>query len=484
MRAILSLLLAVLLMAIPAWGMAAERLIVFVDGDGSALQERFRTEQLPQFKALSDELGVQLEIFDVAERGKAPDDVRLTPLIAFQNWRGTSIYQGRYATLDRVRNFVRTSRFMPQGDEPFVREQVPVWERGGMKVAVPIKVTEASGPGAEALPVFDEAAIAEVVASGMGAYALADSVSLGRSDRSWYADFHPFVAEDGTLYLSSELYSQFHCHEPVRSWLDEPIGGPAEEWASVFRAAAARLEAELVQQMNASEIGDGFDVIDRATVAGVSWDEAGLALPERPAGDAGLVADIELPRDWTVDADAQDIAPAVQFTWPPPVDAYSGEATKITGSIQLGGDKEAGWTFAGLSGSFTAEAKSVTMGESDLDAFIHSGILEAGEHPEPTFTIESVDVEPAFASKPVRLGELVPVTLSGTYAMLGQSIPLTVPMSAEAFIDEDGRPRLSLTGQWQLPLAGPWEIEGPPGPKEASSVMVFACRIVLEPSED
>ncbi|MEL6986048.1 MAG: hypothetical protein AAFO29_26700, partial [Actinomycetota bacterium] len=65
----------------------------------------------------------------------------ITPLVAYQNHRGRSIYQGRYATLDRVKNFVRTSRFLPQGDEPLVRGGLPVWDLGQAKVGTPVKVT-------------------------------------------------------------------------------------------------------------------------------------------------------------------------------------------------------------------------------------------------------------------------------------------------------------------------------------------------------
>ncbi|MEM9752873.1 MAG: YceI family protein [Planctomycetota bacterium] len=481
MRTVLSWL-AVWLVAASAAG--NERLVVFVDVGGSALQERFVAEQVPGLEALGEELGVAVELFDVAERGHVPEGVSITPLIAFQNWRGTSIYQGRYTTLDRVRNFVRTSRFMPQGEAPFVRENVPVWDREAMKVAIATKITDFVGPGVDNAQWITDSGLATASiqaiesASAGGRFAMRDRVELGRSDRTWYVDLYPYVAEDGTVFVSSALFSQFHCHEPVTSWTDEPTEGTAAE---ALVAAMIRAETEINRQITESELGDGFDVVG---VPSVSWAEAGLALPEKPAGVSAEAADIAIPGSWIVDTDAQEAAPAVQFTWPPPVDAYSGEATKITGAVELGGGAQSGWTFAGLTGSFTAEAASVTMGESDLDAFIHGGILQAGEHPEPAFVIESVDVEPAFATQPVRLGELVPITLTGTYTMLGQSIPLTVPMSAEVFLGEDGRPRLSLTGQWNLPLNAPWQIEGPPGPKEASSVMVFACRIVIEPSED
>lgn len=483
MRAIFCLWVAVSAILVPAWTAAGERLVVFIDGDGSALQQAFADEQIPALKKLSEDLEVDFEIFDVAERNVAPEGVGITPLIAFQNWRGTSIYQGRYTTLDRVKNFVRTSRFVPQGNAAFVREDVPVWERGGSKVAIATKITDFVGPGVDNGKYALDSGLAtsgleaKEAATAGGRFVMQDRVELGRSDRTWYVDLYPYVSEDGTVFVSSALFSQFHCHEPVMAWIDEPTSGSASD---ALVAAMIRAEAEIARQIAESDLGDGFDVV---SVPHVSWDNAGLALPAQPEGGNAEMADAELPGSWVVDTAVQNDFPAVQFTWPPPVDAYSGEAQAIRGNLQLGGDAENGWTFTDLSGSFTALAASVTMGESDLDAYIHSGVLEAGEHPEPAFVIERVELESAFQKQPVRLGQLVPVTLHGTFTMKGQSILLTVPMSVESFVGEDGRPRLSLIGQWDLPLTTPWDIEGPPGPKQASSVMKFACRIVLEPAE-
>jgi hypothetical protein len=369
---------------------------------------------------------------------------------------------------------------MPQGDATWVREDVPVWEHGSATIAVPVKVTPWAGPGAEDRR-FRKLNWPAIIADGMERFAFRERIELGRSDRSWYADFHPYLAEDGTLYVSSELYSQFNCHVPVKSWLDDPIVGSMDDPLAAFRQAAARAEAEIVRLMAESDEGDGFDVVDERVV---SWEDAGLALPARPAGDTAEVGDLVLPQRWVVDSAAQDEQPAVQFTWPPPVDAYSGEASAITGTLELGGDADPMWTFAGLSGSFVARAESVTMGEPDLDAYIHGGILEAGEHPQPRFVIERVEVDAAFADQAVTPGPIVPVTLHGSFTMKETSIPLTVPMSAEVVLGDDDRPRLVFTGRWSLRLDEPWNIEGPPGPKEASREMRFACRIVLEPAED
>ncbi len=454
----------------------SEQLIVFIDSSGTALQERFRADTLPKLEALSQELGVRLEVFDVTKHGAAPPEVGITPLIAFQNWRGRSIYQGRYETLDRVRNFVRTARFMPQDDAPLVREDVPVWDRGRMKVVTPIKVTDFQGPGLPGVGGQDPVQRArKAIDAGMTRFETADRVELGRSDRQWYVDFHPYVAQDKTLYVSTELYSQFHCHEPVFSTLGDPVSGKWSDFEDVFAEAAAKLEEEIVRQLRESELGDGFDVVK---MEASSWDDLGLALPEKPETSNADAGDVELSADWQVDVAAQDAQPAVQFAFPAPLDGYSGEATKVRGTLKLGD----GLKLAGASGRFDADPASVTMGEDDLDAHIHNGILDVEKHPASYFVFDRVEVESAQADRPLTFGQIVPAALVGDFTMKGITIPLTVPASVEAFVGEDGRPRLSITGQWTLALNDPFAIEGPPGPAEASNRLRFACRIVLEPS--
>ncbi len=452
----------------------AEQLIVFIDSSGSALQVHFRDETLPELEALADELGVALSVVDVSEAGGSPPGVGLTPLIAFQNWRGRSIYQGRYETLDRVRNFVRTARFMPQGDDKLVREALPAWDRGRATLVTPIKVTATRGPGADAFD-LKPPAITGHLASGMERFEVAERVELGRSDRQWYMDFHPYVAEDGTLFVSSELYSQFHCHEPVASWLDDPVSGPVDEPEQVFAAAAARAEAEIVRLLAESELGDGFDVVE---VPETSWENLGFALPERPAGNTVDAGDVELVRSWRVDTAAQEQTPAVQFAFPAPLDGYSGEATDITGEVVLGD----GLKLADSTGTFTADPASVTMGESDLDAYIHSGLLEVGKFDSSSFTFDRVDVDEAFADQPMSFGTIVPAVLHGEFTMKDVTLPLSVPMSVEAYVGDDGRPRLSFTGSWSLDLMEHYGIEGPPGDDAIRHTLRYACRIVLEPA--
>ena len=462
--------LLVVLLCLPA---SAEKLLVFVEAGASPLQASFREEHLPEIEAIAEGLGIPVQVVDLAETGEAPPEVKITPLLVFQDWRGRSVYQGRYATPDRITNFLRTARAMPQGEAALVREGVPVWRTGRAIVAVPLKVTGVTGPGVmgpgagRAEATLD----ADAFAAAARRFEAVDRVELGRADRLWYANFYPYAGESGFA-VSAELYSQFHCHEPV--WTS--FGSPAE--ASTLPEAVAEavrtLEAELVRQLAVSPIGDGLDPVP-AGLPAASWDEMGLGLPPRPTGGAAADAgNVELVRGWAVVADAE-AGPAVQFAFPAPLDGYAGEAGRVTGTLTLAAVD----TVAGLRGRIAADPASVTMGEADLDGWIHTGVLKVDEHPEAAFVIERVDA----GDDPVlTFGRPAPLTLHGTFTMKGTSVPLSVPVQLEPFVGEDGGPRLRMDGAWTLGIAEPFGIDGPPGDEEASSRLRFSCRLVFAPA--
>ncbi|MEM9419342.1 MAG: YceI family protein [Planctomycetota bacterium] len=449
---------------------------MFTQSDASDLAERFASKDLSKLEKLAKASGASLTVLEVDELAGVPEGVGITPLIAYQNHLGRSIYQGRYATPDRVRNFIRTSRFLPQGDESLVRESLPVWDLGNAKVATPIKVTDlvlGEGASADGVEITAES-MAKAIGSADERFAWADRVELGRSDRMFYTDYYPYLAADGTLYLSLGLYSQFHCHEPVFTLMDGSLKGPIEEADEVFARGAKIFADEIARQLAESRLGDGFDVVPSDTPV-VSWEELGLPLPPKPAGaSAEALASVEIVREWVIDELAQNTRPAVQFKFPAPLDAYAGEVTSLSGELTLG----EGLSLEGMRGRFVADPSTVTMGDDDLDASIHSTMLVVSDHPESFFVIDKVETDfdqPAF-------GTVAPAVLHGQFTMKGITIPLTVPASIEAFLGDDGKPRLSIDGRWEVRLLDPFGIEGPPGDAPANDTLIYTCHLVFEPA--
>lgn len=452
----------------------AEQLIVFHQPGASDLDAAFIENDLPGIQRLAEEAGVWFSLQEVTSEHGAPEGVGITPLIVFQNHRGRSIYQGRYTTLDRVKNFMRTSRFLPQGDDALVRENLPVWDLGNAKVATPIKITaiESETGGVRADNDFDTM-VRDAIASADEGFVWADRAELGRSDRLFYTDYYPYVSQDGTLYLSLALFSQFHCHEPVFTLMDGSLNGPWDHAGEVFARGAKIFADEIARLLDESQIGDGFDVVP-ADVPTATWDALDLALPPKPEGaSAEALASVQLAREWLMDETAQEQRPAVQFKFPAPLDAYAGEVTSVTGKLSLGEDL----AIEGTHGRFVADPATVTMGEPDLDDSIHHSMLEVGEHPESYFEIELVETtfdKPAF-------GQVAAAVLHGKFTMKGITIPLAVPVSIEAFLGDDGEPRLSIDGRWEVRLLDPFGIEGPPGDAPTNDTLIYTCHLVFKP---
>ena len=446
-------------------------LVLFLDDGDSFATADLRRDHLDGLRNLAGELGIELDVRSVQDG--APAQVRITPLIVFENHLGRSIYQGRYTNIDRIRHFVRTARMIPQSDAAQTRESIPAWRSGRATVVTPLKITALGG---EIPDGFDQAGFVresrQAIAAGMDRFETRPRVSLGRSDRLFYLDFHPYLAA-GVLFLSFEMYSQFNCHDPIYSALDDPIIGPWEDRAILFAEAAGVLERELFRQMESSVRGDAFAPVGN-DVALTDWHALGLGLPAPPPDTARQGAPshaVDVPREWTVTLGATDV-PAVHFRFPPPIDNMTGEVPTLDARLTLG---------PLVAGLFSVDVADLTMGDGLLDATIRGAeVLDAARHPVASFRVDSIEGD----LDSLRFGELTRATMLGTFHMVGRNIPLRVRTTFEPVIDGGGDARLLLTADWTLRLREPFGLEGPPdGPSPASDTLLFRCHITMRPVE-
>jgi len=456
---------------------ATEQLVVFVsDAPGSAVHSAFVDQVLPEVRKLMDEMGVEVVVIDVSEKG-APEGITLTPQLVYQNHRGRFPYLGRFTTLERLKNHVRTARFGGAAkDIKSPSAVMPRVELGRATVGMPIKITSLAGTQPEGFgdgTAFVGQANAAIYEGLIGK--LPKSTVTGvEADRLFYVDFYPYRSGDGQLFVSTALFSQFHCHEPVYTSAS-PVSGAYENAAQVFEEAAKQLRAEINRQLKNPEKGDGFAPIASDTPV-VTYEALGLPLPPKPERGGADVTDATLSQEWTVDVDALNRGPMIQFRFPEPIVGYSGEATSLQGSVTLSPDL----ALPSATGTFTVPVDSVTMGERDLDAHIHSGILNAEAHPESTFKLERIETD----TSTLAFGQVIPAVLKGTFTLKGIAIPLSVATSIEAYVAEDGKPRLSIQGTWGVKLNDPFNIrDQPPGPQDAATQLKFTCNILLKPAE-
>ena len=377
-------LLPPLLSAIALAASEYEQLIVFTQPDGSAVEKSFRENHLPQIRKMAQEMGVS--IHEVDARMGSPGQVAITPLIVYQNHRGRSIYQGRTTTPNRIRNFIRTSRFVPQGKELNRREDIPILQEGRARIWAPLKVAAVTGTRPENYD--NDVFVAEAlknIARGFKKFRIQPKADLQRTDRGFYMDFNPWRSEGGSLYLAVVMFSQFDCKKPV---FQKKITAPWDQRDRLFREASVIMENAVKRIAANPQSGDSFDPVP-SSVPQKTWETIGFPLPPAPAKTAaGPGVSIEIPRDWILTESGPEDPPMIQFRFPAPLDNYSGEVASAMGKFSLAENLRVD----GSTGSIEIDTTSaITMGEPTLDEAIRgSMLLYAKRFPTASFVVDTV----------------------------------------------------------------------------------------------
>lgn len=444
----------------------AELLVLFTGAADSTLAQEVASVDVPALAEFAAQENIALQVVDVSTG--APEEITITPMIAYLSPRGRALYQGRYRDLSRLRNFLQTFRVVDQPQAEYVRERGFLWRSGRAQVVGALKVTELNGtvpPGHNAVAFRGE--LRRGLTTGFEALADAQRISLRRGDRIFYVDVHPYAGPDGTLHLTIELYSQFHCKEPVYSNAGAPLSGRWMSRAQLFAEAGTLIERELLAQLSNPKRGDGFDAVPES-IAVKGWEALPFPLPVATSVHAAVAVDLPLGRDWIVVSPATDRREDVIFTFAPPLEFYSGHAAETGGELHLPVESTAGGRRQG-SGRIVVQTKSVSMGYPPLDESIRGrSTLAVARFPEASFEIRTIEQEGDLA-----FGAVTPVGLDGVFTMKGESIPLAVRAQLEPIVGDDGSANLLLSGRFELRLADAFGIEGPDGPAPARDTLLF-----------
>lgn len=448
-----------------------EQLIVFTPKKGSGVGTYFQKSLLPEIMTVAKGFDLTVSIDEGA--AGLPPEVGITPLIVYQNHLGRSVYQGRTTSFKRIKNFIRTSRRVPQGAKKLELNDIPVQPRGKMRLWSPVKISPVSGtpPQTYNEPLFLSSA-RKAVYQGFTKFRIKKDDSFGRSDRGFYMDFYPWCADDGTLYLSLALFSQFHCKDPVFTLKGEQLKGRWEDRFELFKKAAVLMENAVDKAAADPVSGDGFDSVPADTPV-TDWKRLGYALPKPLAGKAfAPPVDLVLPNRWSVPLKHPEGLAAVQFRFPAPLDNYSGEALTVSGFVSFPKEN----TITGMTGAVVVDTLSVTMGESDLDTAIKGGLfLDSEAYPEASFHIKKVT-----GSGIIEFGRLAIADVEGMFRLKDKDIPLLLPVTLEPVLDDLGRPSLIITGSFSIDLRD-FDIEGATGPEPEKYILIFDLNLALSP---
>lgn len=459
------------------WGQlqasGGELLLIYQKGDHEVSKD-FQDNYIPKIEAMAKEQGIVVKQVEIT--GKAPKGIQATPAIVFQNHLGRSVYTGRYHYVNKIKTFIRTVKRMPQRNVENEKHDVLVWKNGGSTVLTPIKIGSLSGvvPKGFDSGKFKKGAL-KAISKGMGRYKYAAKYLANRPDRLMYSAFYPHRSEDGKLYISVEIYSQFSCVDPVFKQFESPIQGDWGNWEGVFVEAAALVEQHIVAELNNPARGDGMLPLPKS-VKTVSFEEMGLPLPDAPVGASTdfSAIDLKIAQKWTMEGPIAEDVPVINFSFPAPLDYYAGEITEMIGFLNLGSNASILKSLA----AFSASMESLTMGDPSLDHSIADMVMLA-DYPKATFSFESIEV---IDQPVVTFGAVSQFIVHGQMDFKGIKIPLDVVAEITPTLNEAGEPRLQVFATFKLPLKRDFDINGPDGPAEASDFLDYNLNFLLKPA--
>ena len=455
-----SIILLVIGLGIQTWGQS-EELVVFTQTEDVFFTERV----LPELLRLAEEESIPVRTLDLS--AGIPKELTTSPAIVYQSARGRVTYAGRYTETQTLKNFIRTARVASQKPGNFQKEQTLFAQLGRAKLVVPVKITALQG-ATEKAPEGLQDQVLKALERGMEQLSRGATVEYGRTDRAFYLDLHPYLEENGTLYLGVEVYSQFSCIEPTYSALTTPVQGPVSDLTSWLPQLGQRMEKEILTQLKKSEIGDAYQPIG-AAVPSKSWEQLGLELP---AGDPNPRFNVptggSIGAEWTYGGALDERIPALQFQFQEPLERYSGEVSQVSGGMSL----EAGQVSQGY---FEVEVQSMTMGMESLDQKVLKSYLKAKKFPKASFRFVDIPVHGALA-----WGETTLIPMTGSLKLLKNEHEVPCQTQFTPMVNEKGEPVLLVQAQFALNITDWYGIEGPDGPDPARKTLEFNLNFLLE----
>ncbi|MEO0776328.1 MAG: YceI family protein [Bacteroidota bacterium] len=445
----------------------AASLIVFSQSE----RDRFFLQQsLPEIRQLAQQLGIAIEERQAVDG--LPAELTSTPAIVFQNYRGRSLYAGRYTEISTIKNFIRTSRRLPQQAADNCRDNVLAWRSGRTQLVAPIKLTELQGkkPRRFKAAIFAQEA-ERAFRGGMQQFLTAERACIEKSDRTFYFDVHPYYGKDGQLVLSAEVYAQFSCIKSIWSNYADPLRGAYTDFPQLFAQLGQQMEAVVFQHLREAENGDALSVVDEA-VPVRSWEALDIVLPEAPANQTlALPADFSVPQQWKYFGVVDEDTPQVQFRFPEPLDRYSGEVSELSGTLALSAD------LALQAGRFEVATSSMTMGSADLDAKVLKYYLKSDKFPRTSFSFDKLEGQSSLA-----WGQTTATTVEGDFKLLNIVRPVRVVAQLTPLLDDDGRALLQVEASFTLNITDDFKIKGPDGPDPARKTLLFNLNFLLQQS--
>ena len=426
-----------------------ESLVLFTQPGDEALSAKLRLK-LKDYARKN-----QVNYMELDARQGVPGCITATPALLFQSPQGRTLFGGKVTEWSAVQNFIRAASSRPVPPAAAASGPILVRGEGRQTVGFPLKWTAWQG----GTPASDwQAAFLRVLEKRLGAK-FEREAGFFPTDRRFYLDVHPYVQGD-SAFLSLAVFSQFDCIHPVFDNFGKPVAGTLAEKAALLETAAELVAGVARERLAEVQFGDALFALPENTPV-VEFENLGLRIPEkekalarpqpaaRPASFSGQWGRLRALREGQ---------PLLQFNFPSPLERYAGEVRSLNGQLAYAGGQ--------LSGTFTAELKSMTMGMAELDAKVLKQYLKVRRYATATFSFEEQAINLQWDLENE-------AQIAGNLQFLGENVPLVVgarllPHSADGSIEVQVR--------FELNIARPFGLPGPDGPTGARERLQFSLQ--------
>lgn len=451
--------LLLLLMSAVSFGQG-EKLIVFVqDTTHSYADREFMAEYLPELieYATSD----QIEVVVKQSAQGVLASATCTPAIYFSTANDLKYFKGRYKELNRIKNFIRSSRSIPQSEAPDTIINCYTVRDGKMQYTMPIKVTPVEGTAKNIGLVSGSLdRLFKQDFSGASYKTLAIHPYFGRK---YYFDFHPFV--DGKkVYISVEVYSEFHCKKPIyRS--ETPLVAKVDALADLVLSAKREALHAMFQNIDHGKYGDAHQVVLENNSV-LTPESLGIKRDAyQNTSQAPFPA--QLPDNWVFERAINPKTPIIQFGIPNTI--YIGEISELSADLNL----------STMQGHATALQSTLFMGDDGLDASVQERIMTK-QFPSSTMRLNKVVKEP---NTPINSYKTYEYLLMGELSFVGKTIDEEVLLNITPFMDEDNELKLYCNAEFKILLNRQFGIESGVGDSVEEDTVEFYLNFVMKSAQ-
>lgn len=448
-----------------------EELLIFIQ---KGTDSEFTQKDINQLVVDMEKYKIPAKIIDIETTG-VPQEVGFTPFIMYRNYLGNKVYKGRYTSHQRILNFIRTVRNLPPADIDYDEKNVLVWNHDQGKLILKLKITELTGsvPANFNKKKFEQDYL-KGLKKGFKGLSYVTKQHVTTSDEMFYCNFYPYLADDGKVYVSHEIFSHYDCINPVYQQFGKP--GVGKSFVEGFESAATDNFKEIQRIIKESTLGDAMNFVSK-NIKNIEWKDLNLRTLEAPQKNSSTnIKEVVFPKSWTMAGPIDDDTPMLSFNFPPPLRQYGGELKKITGTLSIPNNL----SLENAMAEFVVDVNFLEMGVSSLNDAVKKSMLFVDRFPTAKLEFKSISSK----DFQLQLGKMTPAEIKADLTIVDKTGTISANAYFEPFLNDAGELFLQVTTQFVAEdLTGTFHIEGPDGPAEANNKMYFNATFLMKPAK-